>query len=126
MLASNPSLQQLVERCQTVMAHAWMVRTFVKHCEEVDEYPELMTIARTMFDTARALETRVDDPARYMHMLGKKIGKLRTATEQFRVDAEQASAHTNFQQAVLSAEGCLAELDELLKIGNTIVQKSSE
>ena len=67
-----------------------------------------------MFDTSRALETRVGDPSAYVKMLQKKIGKLRKAVAQFRLDAFEASTHTNFQQAVISIEACVAELDALL------------
>jgi len=109
--------QEIVARCQRVMAHAWMVRTFVKHSREVDDFPELMGIARSVFDIARALETRVDNPSGYLAMLGKKIGKLKKAAEQFQIDAPQASTHTNFQQAVVSINACVAELEQLLDRG---------
>jgi len=106
--------QQTVARCQTILAHAWMVRTFVKHGPEVEDFPELMGIVRTVFDLSRALETRVDDPAGYIHMLRKKIGKLRQAAADFRRDAPLASGHTNFQQAVISIDGCVRELEQVL------------
>jgi len=110
----NATHRDLVDRAQQVMAHAWMVRTFIKHSEEIDEFPELMGIVRSVFDTACALETRIDDPAGYFKMLSKKIGKLRKAAEQFAIDAPQASAHTNFQQAVISMNACVEELQQLL------------
>jgi hypothetical protein len=50
-------------------------------------------------------------------MLQKKIGKLRSAAEQFRHDAERASAHTNFKQAVISMDACVLELQCLLQRG---------
>ncbi len=103
-----------VDRCQNIMANAWMVRTFVKHSEEAEDFPELMTIARAIFDTAMALETRIDDPPAYMKMLAKKIGRLRKAADQFRADAPLASTHTNFKQAVQAVDFCIAELTELL------------
>lgn len=108
------SLEQAVGRCQTILAHAWMVRTFVKHSPEVEDFPELMEIVRNVFDLSRALETHVDDPPKYLHMLRKKIGKVRKAAEQFRHDAPLASTHTNFQQAVLSMDACVVALDEVL------------
>lgn len=104
-----------VARCEKVMAHAWMVRTFIKHSSEVEDFPELMGIVRSVFDTSRALETRVSDPAAYLHMLRKKIGKLRLAANEFRTDAPLASTHTNFQQAVISIDACVEELDEILR-----------
>jgi hypothetical protein len=116
------SPQQLVERAQLVMAHAWMVRTFIKHSEEALEFPELMGIVRAVFDTACALETRIEDPAGYFQMLAKKIGKLRKASEQFAIDAPQASAHTNFQQAVISMNACIDELEQLLQQSQNLPQ----
>ena len=105
-----------VARCQTIFAHAWMVRTFVKHSETVEDFPELMQIVRTVFDTSRALEPKVDEPVEYLATLRKKIGKLRTAAEQFRKDAPVASDHTNFRQAVISMDGCIAELEAVIKM----------
>jgi hypothetical protein len=116
--ASQPALPltDAVARCQTIFAHAWMVRTFVKHSDTIEDFPELMQIVRTVFDTARALEPKVDQPAEYMATLRKKIGKLRAAAEQFRIDAPLASDHTNFRQAVISMDGCVVELDAVLKL----------
>lgn len=105
-----------VDRCQTIFAHAWMVRTFVKHSETVEDFPELMQIVRTVFDTSRALEPKVGNPAEYLATLRKKIGKLRTAADQFRTDAPIASDHTNFRQAVISMDGCVGELEAILKM----------
>jgi predicted component of type VI protein secretion system len=120
-VAAN-SLAELVEHCQQVLAHAWMVRTFVKHSEEVEDFPELMGLVRAVFDASRALETRAGDPAAYFRMLAKKIGKLRTAADQFRHDAPQASSHTNFQQAVISMDACVSELERLLQTGQHLAE----
>lgn len=107
--------QDAVRRCQALLAHAWMVRTFVKHSPEAETFPELMEIARTVFDVSRALETKVEDPAGYLLMLRKKIGKLRQAAEQFRHDAPLASVHTNFQQAVISIDAAIDGLETVLR-----------
>jgi hypothetical protein len=106
---------EAVQRCEQLMAHAWMVRTFVKHSTEVEDFPELMGDVRTIFDTSRALETCVTDPPAYLHMLRKKIGKLRTAATEFRKDAPLASTHTNFQQAVISFDACIQEIEAVLQ-----------
>jgi len=110
-----PATEEMVARAQNIMANAWMVRTFIKHCEEVEDFPELMTIVRSVFDVAMALETRLPDPEAYMKMLAKKIGRLRKAADKFRVDAPLASTHTNFKQAVISIDFCIAELADLLE-----------
>lgn len=122
---STPSpltdLSEIVQRCDEVLAHAWMVRTFIKHGEEIDDYPELMGIVRSVFDISRALETRQDDPVGYVRMLNKKIGKLRKAAEEFAVDALKASTHTNFQQAVKSMNVCVRELLALSARGQELL-----
>ena len=114
-------LSDIVRRCDEVLAHAWMVRTFIKHGEEIDDYPELMGIVRSVFDISRALETRQADPVGYVRMLNKKVGKLRKATEEFAVDALKASTHTNFQQAVKSMNVCVRELLALLARGQELL-----
>ena len=117
MTVAVDSLEQVVRRCQQVMAHAWMVRTFVKHSDEAEDFPELMGIVRAVFDMSRALETRAADPAAYLQMLRKKLGKLRTAAREFQQHAAEASMHTNFQQAVVSMDACVEELERLLDTG---------
>ncbi len=122
------TLQEVVNRCDEIMSHAWMVRTFVKHSEEVEDYPELdglMGIARTIFDACRALETQVGDPAKYLHMLRKKIGRLKKATVEFERDAKQVSVHTNFMMAIRSTQICVRELEELLELGTQLQQTES-
>ena len=110
------ALAEAVAHCQVVFAHAWMVRTFVKHSETVEDFPELMQVVRTVFDTARALEPKANDPAAYLTTLRKKIGKLRAAADQFRADSPAASDHENFRQAVISLDGCVVELERVLAL----------
>lgn len=119
------TLAELVQRCDDVMSHAWMVRTFVKHSEEVEDYPELMEIVRMVFDASRALETRVSDPPAYIQMLRKKISKLKAATAQFAVDAPRISMHTNFAMAVRSMQICMRELEELLSLSQQLSASES-
>ncbi|MEZ6063964.1 MAG: amidohydrolase [Planctomycetaceae bacterium] len=112
---SDERLEQLASRFQKTMAHAWMVRTFIKHSDEVDDYPELMGIVRAVFDMSRAIENKIEDPATYFRFARKKIGKLRAAAEAFRDDAWAASTHTNFQQAVMSMLYCVEQLESILQ-----------
>ncbi|QDT56074.1 hypothetical protein Pan44_41240 [Caulifigura coniformis] len=113
---SNPLLPDAaaVEQCQTILAHAWMVRTFVKHSQEVEDFPELMGIVRNVFDLCRAVESRVGDPPAYIHQLRKKLSKLKKASIQFANDAPLASDHTNFRQAVISIDACVRDLEAIV------------
>lgn len=110
----SSKLSELVDRSQKVFAHAWMVRTFIKHSDEAEDFPEILNITRVVFDAAVATESRMNDPAGYFRMLEKKLGKLRQAAAQFRTDAPSVSAHTNFQQAVISMDACVEEWERLL------------
>lgn len=106
--------RSLVTRCQKIMAHGWMIRVFIKHCDEVDDFPQLNEMARTIFDMFRAVETQVENPEAYFRTVRKKIGRLRQAAAQFRIDAWHASTHTNFQQAVIAAEFLGEQIEEVL------------
>jgi hypothetical protein len=103
-----------VQRCQTILAYAWMVRTVVKHSPEAEDFPELMNVVRTVFDTCRAVESRVTNPPAYLDKLRARWPKLRDAAEQFAREAPVASDHTNFKQAVIAMNGCVADLAGIL------------
>lgn len=111
---SEQTAEQLVSLFQKTMAHAWMVRTFIKHCDEVDDYPELMGIVRAVFDMSRAIESKAEDPDQYFKFARKKLGKLKKAAAEFKDNAWKASTHTNFQQAVLSVEYSAEQMQLLL------------
>ncbi|MGL4423050.1 MAG: hypothetical protein ACRCZF_20470, partial [Gemmataceae bacterium] len=43
-------------RCETILAHAWMIRTFLKHAEEIQASAEMLEVPRTLYDCIRAVE----------------------------------------------------------------------
>lgn len=108
-----PDLADRVRRCQEILAHAWMVRTFVKHSDEAEEFPELVPLPRTVFDLCRAVEHLVNQPDQYLRVLRKKLSRFGQAIEQFAQDVPRISVHTNFQQAVISIRACHRQLREL-------------
>ena len=116
-------LTKLIERSQKLMSHAWMIRTFVKHSDEVEDFPELNEMARTIFDVFRAVETQVRDPARYFRIVRKKLGRLKAAAEQFAKDAWRASTHTNFQQAVIASKFLVEQLSEVLEEAESLLPR---
>lgn len=116
-------LEALVQRSQNVMAHGWMIRTFIKHCDEVEDFPELNEMARTIFDVFRAVETQINDPVAYFRTIRKKINKLHAAAEQYRKDAWHASTHTNFQQSAIAATFLGQQLQELLEQAELLIPR---
>jgi hypothetical protein len=114
---SEPKPQDIVDECQKQLAHAWVVRAFVRHSDEAEDFPEITEIGRAVFDLTRALESRVSDPAGYFCMLRKKLGKFRQVSEEFANETPMISTHTNFKQAVVSIRAVVERLEQLLDAG---------
>jgi hypothetical protein len=108
--------EQAVERLNVIFAHAWMVRTFLKHADEIQEDEELLDVPRTIFDYVRATEPahQRGDVQEYLRRAKGKLAKLRRAAEFFAQEFRRASDHTNFQMAALSLTGCVREIEDVL------------
>jgi hypothetical protein len=105
-----------MERINRLLAHAWMVRTFLKHADEIQEDEEMLEVHRMLFDYCRAVEPSYQrrDPAEYLHRARGKLSKLRRVTEFFVANYRRVSDHTNFQMAALSLETMLKDLETTL------------
>lgn len=107
---------EAVERLQGVLAHLWMVRTFLKHAEEIQDDEELLDVPRTLFDSIRATEPAFQrqDAKEYLHRLRGKLPKLRRAAELFQREYRRVSSHTNFEMAALSLTASVRQIEEIL------------
>jgi hypothetical protein len=107
---------EAVERLNVILAHAWMVRTFLKHADEVQEDEEMLEVHRTIFDSIRAVEPSREqgDLKEYLRRLRGKLSKLRRVAEFFAAEYRRVSDHTNFQMAALSLSGCVKQIEEVL------------
>ena len=107
---------QAVERLNVLLAHAWMVRAFLKHAEEIQDDEEMLDVHRTIFDFIRATEPAFQrgDTGEYLHRLRGKLPKLRRAAEYFAREHRRVSDHTNFQMAALSLNGCVQQIEDVL------------
>ncbi len=107
-----------MHRIDTLLAHVWMVRTFLKHSEEAAEDDELAAIPRELYDFALALggPLKNNDPAAYLKQAQKKYRKLKRATELFAEIQPEISDHTNFQMAVRSLTAAVREIGEILAV----------
>jgi hypothetical protein len=116
--------QQAVHRLQDVLAHLWMVRTFLKHADEIQDDEELLDVPRTLFDYIRAVEPAAQrsDTKEYLHRIRGKLPKLRRVAELLQREYRRVSAHTNFEMAALSLTACVRQIEEVL----AAVQTSSE
>ena len=110
------SPEAAVENLNTVLAHAWMVRTFLKHADEIQDDEELMEVPRMIFDYTRAVEPSYQrhDSGEYLRRARGKLPKLRRVAELFAREYRRVSDHTNFQMASLSLNACVQRIEEIL------------
>jgi hypothetical protein len=106
---------EAVERLNMVLAHLWMVRTFLKHADDIQEDEELLDVPRTLYDSIRAVEPALQcgDTKEYLRRLKGKLPKLRKLAEFFAREYKRASVHTNFEMASLSLRGAVWQMEEI-------------
>ena len=110
------SPEEAMERINTVLAHAWMVRTFLKHSEEIQDDPEMLEVHRMIFDYCRAVEPAYErkDMKDYLHRIKGKLPKLRKQAEFFAANYRRVTDHTHYQMAASSFTGCVKQIEEIL------------
>lgn len=108
---------EAIERLEEVLAHAWMIRTFLKHADEIQSSPEMLAVPRTLFDCIRAVEParQRNDPATYLRRLQGKLPKLRRIATYFTEHYARFSTHTNYVMAASSLRGVVRALEETLQ-----------
>jgi hypothetical protein len=109
--------EEAARKLEVVLAHAWMVRTFLKHADEIQEDEEFMEVPRAIFDYCRAVEPAAQrgDWALYAHRARSKIGKLRKAAEFFAANFKRVTDHTNWHMAATSLTGCVLAIEAILE-----------
>lgn len=109
--------EEAMERANVILAHAWMVRNFLKHAEEIEDNVEMLEVHRMIFDFMRAVEPSYQrrDPQEYLRRLKGKLPKLRRVAENFAREYRNISDHHNWQMASMSLTGVVQHLTELLE-----------
>ena len=107
--------EEAVKRLNTILAHAWMIRTFLKHADEIQENEEMLDVPRTLYDSIRAVEPAFQrgDTIDFLRRLKGKLPKIRRATEYFNAHFKEVSPHTNFEMAAMSLQGVVQQMDEV-------------
>lgn len=105
---------EAADRLNMVLAHAWMIRTFLKHADEVQESEEMLDVPRTLYDSIRAVEPAFQrgDVADYLRRLKGKLPKLRRVADYFNAHFREFSPHTNFEMAALSLRGVVRQMED--------------
>ena len=108
--------EELCQLLDVQLSHVWMVRTFVKHCEEAEEDDELREVARDLYDYMLALgeATHARDWPKYLKMARKKQKRLCQARDLFLEIQPEISSHTNFLMAARSLDHSVNRVVELL------------
>jgi hypothetical protein len=105
-----------MQRIDAALSHVWMVRTFLKHCEEVEDDEELPSVYRTLYDGMHALGSafQAGDAEAYLKQLKKKLPKMRSAAALFAEIQPEISTHTNFQMARRSLMAAFEQIQRTL------------
>ncbi len=108
---------ELVAELDAELSHVWMVRTFLKHCEEAEEDDELREVHRQLYDYMLALggPLKDGDHPRYLKMAKKKLRRLKEANELFQEIQPEISSHTNFQMAAVSLQRSVNRIVSLIE-----------
>ena len=106
---------EAVSRLNTVLAHAWMVRTFLKHADEIQDNEDMLDVPRTLYDSIRAVEPAFlrGDTTDYLRRLKGKLSKIRKAAEYYNAHFRDVSPHTNYEMAGLSLTGVVKQMEEI-------------
>src|SRR5437764_13156405 len=107
--------EDAVKRLNTVLAHAWMIRTFLKHADEIQASEDMLDVPRTLYDSIRAAEPALQrgDLADFLRRLKGKLPKLRKAADYFAAHFKEFSPHTNFEMAAASLLGVVKGMEEI-------------
>ncbi|MBM4004664.1 MAG: amidohydrolase [Planctomycetes bacterium] len=114
---SSEQLQEAMRRMDALLSHIWMVRTFLKHSEEVQDDDDLATVHRDLYDFMLALgpSAAAGDAREYFRLATRKAGRLRRAVETFSRIQPQVSEHMNFKMAARSLDIAWQEIRRLME-----------
>ena len=108
-ISNLTSPMSTIQHLDGLFSHVWMVRTFIKHSEELEDDPELNAIQRTLYDIMLALGAawKAQDAEAYIKLAKKKLSKLRQATADFAELQPEVSTHMNFSdgRAIVATGG---------------------
>jgi hypothetical protein len=107
--------REAVERLNLILAHAWMVRTFLKHADEIQADDGMLDVPRTLYDGIRAVEPAYQrgDHGDYLRRLKGKLPKFRRAADHFASHFREFSPHTNYEMAALSLRGIVRAMEDV-------------
>jgi len=114
---ANRTDAEKVARLDELVSHLWMVRTFLKHCEEAEEDEELCEIHRDLYDFMLAIggPSRDKDDAACLKIAKKKLKRIKAARDLFLKIQPDVSTHTNFRMTAASLNTVVNEIQAILE-----------
>lgn len=108
--------EEKVRAIDDLLSHVWMVRAFLKHCDEVEDDDDLRDVHRDLYDYMLALggPLQSGDHEKYLKQAKKKLKKLRAANELFLEIQPEVSSHTNFQMAANSLKLATEQIEQIV------------
>lgn len=109
-------LRQVMQNIDQQLTHVWMVRTFLKHCEEAEDDEELQEVHRGLYDFMLALGPALheNEPVRYLRMARKKWMRFVRSVQTFEEIQPEISGHMNFQMAARSLRQAVDNIQRIL------------
>jgi tRNA U34 5-carboxymethylaminomethyl modifying GTPase MnmE/TrmE len=109
--------EDAMRRIDTLLAHVWMVRTFLKHAPEAETDEDVREVHRELYDYMLALgePLKNGDAAAYLRQAHKKYARLKRAAELFLHIQPDVSGHMNYQMAAQSLSAAVKEIGEILQ-----------
>ncbi len=113
---ATDSSKLLMQQIDAEIAHVWMVRTFLKHSDEVKDDEELASVHRDLYDFMLALGPSLDagDAASYLKLARKKLSLLQSACNLFVDIQPEVSGHMNFRMAAQSLKLSVDRIAQLI------------
>ena len=105
-----------VRAIDDLLTHVWMVRTFLKHCDEAEDDEDLRDIVRDLYDFILAVGpiAETENSATTLKMAKKKLRRLKRATELYVEIQPEVSGHTNFEMAARSLRIAVDQIEHLV------------
>lgn len=110
--AVNELLMSQVSDIEQQLAHIWMVRNFLKHCDEAEDDEDVCEVQRQLYDYIHAVGVHIEQKnfPEAVRFAKKKLTRLKNATALFEEIQEEVSTHTNFRMANRSLRAAVNQL----------------
>lgn len=115
---ANEFITSQISKIEKQLAHIWMVRNFLKHCDEAEDDEDVCEVQRQLYDYIHAVGVHIEQKnfPEAVRFAKKKLTRLKNATALFEEIQEEVSTHTNFRMANRSLRAAVNELVIIVQV----------